>query len=136
LPWFLAYVVLATCMFGAMFAAAGSACSNTAETQSVVMPAMLPIMIPMMIQMPVITQPHTAFATWLSLFPLFTPLLMLARQGTPGGVPLWQPCAGLIGTVLTTLLFVWLGGRIFRIAILMQGTPPRLGNILHWALRG
>jgi hypothetical protein len=37
---------------------------------------------------------------------------------------------------LFTLLAVWVGGRIFRVAILMQGTPPKLGNMLSWAVKG
>ena len=61
---------------------------------------------------------------------------MLLRQASPDGVPLWQLLAGLAGMISFTLLFVWIGGRIFRIAILMQGTPPRLSNIVRWALKG
>jgi ABC-2 type transport system permease protein len=136
LPWFLVYMVMAIFMFGALFAAVSSAFNTSAETQSVMMPVMLPIVLPFVFQMPVITQPQSAFATGMSLFPIFTPFLMLARQGTPGGIPFWQPCLGLIGVFLTTLVFVWLGSRVFRIGILTQGTPPRLGNILRWALRG
>jgi hypothetical protein len=63
-------------------------------------------------------------------------MLMLIRQGTPGGVPAWQPWVGLAGVILTTLLLVWAGGRIFRVAILMQGTPPKIGNLIRWAIRG
>jgi hypothetical protein len=43
---------------------------------------------------------------------------------------------GFLGVILFTILIVWAGGRIFRIAILMQGTPPKLGNILKWAVKG
>ena len=136
LPWFFAYVVLAIFMFGALFAAMGAACNDAAEAQSVTLPAMLPVIVPMFVQMPIVTQPHSTFATVMSLFPLFTPQLMLIRQATQGGVPAWQPWVGLAGVVLCTLLLVWAGGRIFRVGILLQGTPPRLGNLLRWAIRG
>jgi hypothetical protein len=63
-------------------------------------------------------------------------MLMLMRLATPGGVPAWQPWVALVGVVATTLLFVWAGGRVFRVAILMQGTPPKLQNFVRWAIRG
>ncbi|MFC1653115.1 hypothetical protein ACFL3F_05285 [Planctomycetota bacterium] len=63
-------------------------------------------------------------------------MLMLLRQTTPEAIPLWQPLVGLIGVFGCTLLFVWIGGCIFRVAILMQGTPPKLSNMIRWALRG
>jgi ABC-2 type transport system permease protein len=136
LPWFFTYMVAAVFMYGALGAALGSACNDATEAQSMVLPSMLPVMIPMFVMMPVVLNPETAFATGLSLFPLFTPVLMLLRQGTPGGIPLWQPWVGLALVVLTAIAFVWAGSRIFRVGILMQGTPPRLGNIVRWAVRG
>jgi ABC-2 type transport system permease protein len=135
LPWFFTYMVAAVFMYGALGAALGSACNDATEAQSMVLPSMLPVMIPMFVMMPVVLNPETAFATGLSLFPLFTPVLMLLRQGTPGGIPLWQPWAGLALVVLTAIAFVWAGSRIFRVGILMQGTPPRLGNIVRWVVR-
>jgi ABC-2 type transport system permease protein len=136
IPWFFAYMVLAILMMGALLAALGSACNDAAEAQSVQFPAMLPIMIPMFVMLPVIMNPDTGFSTGISLFPLFAPVLMILRLSAPGGVPLWQAWVGLAGVGLFALLFVWLGGRIFRVGLLMQGTPPKLKNLLQWALRG
>ena len=136
LPWFFAYVIAAVFMFGALGAALGSACNDAAEAQAMTLPSILPVMIPMFVLMPVVMNPESTFATGLSLFPLFTPVLMLLRQGTPGGVPMWQPWVGLMLVSLTALLFVWAGGRIFRVGILMQGTPPKFANLVRWAVRG
>jgi ABC-2 type transport system permease protein len=97
---------------------------------------MLPVMIPMFILVPVIKEPLSGFATCLSLFPPFTPLLMLLRQSTPVGIPAWQPWVGLVGVAVFTILCVWAGGRIFRVGLLMQGQPPRIGDLLRWAVRG
>ena len=136
LPWFFAYMLIAILMLGSILAALGSACNDSKEAQGMAMPAMLPVMIPMFIMMPVLKEPQSAFATWLSLFPPFTPMLMLLRQGTPAGVPMWQPWVGLRGVLTFTVFFVWAGGRIFRVGILMQGKPPKLADILRWAIRG
>ena len=136
LPWFFAYMLLAIVMFGAWSAALGSACSEAKDAQSLSFPAMLPAFFPMFVYFPVAKEPMGSFATSMSLIPPFTPLLMTLRLSTPGGVPAWQPWAGLVGVLLCTVFFVWVGGRIFRVAILMQGTPPKLMNILRWAFRG
>ena len=136
LPWFFAFLVFSIFLYGALLAALGSACNDATEAQAVTLPAMLPLLIPLFVVMPVIQEPNGTLATGLSFFPLFTPFLMLLRIGTPAGVPAWQPWAGIFEVALTTLLFVWAGGRIFRVGLLVHGTPPKIGNLLRWALHG
>lgn len=136
LPWFFTYMLLAIIMLGAMTAALGSTCSEAKDAQSLMFPSMLPALVPMFVYFLVVKEPLSGFATWMSLFPTFTPFLMLLRQATPAGIPTWQPWVGLFGVLSFTVLFVWAGGRIFRVAILIQGTPPKLTNIIRWAIRG
>jgi len=136
LPWFFAYMLLAITMFGALFTALGSACSDPRDAQSFAMPAILLVLIPMFLITPILTQPQSSFSILLSFFPPFTPFIMLIRQSMPGGIPMWQPYAGVLGMIVFTILFVWGGGRIFRIGILSQGKTPNLGNIIRWAVRG
>ncbi len=136
LPWFFAYMLLAILMLGALSAAMGSTCSEAKDAQALTFPTMIPAMVPMFVYFPILKEPASGFAVTMSLIPPFTPFLMLLRQATPEGVPLWQSIVGLVGVVLCTILFVWLGGRIFRVAILMQGTPPKLSNMVRWAFRG
>jgi ABC-2 type transport system permease protein len=135
-PWFFSFLVLAVFMFGSMYAALGSACSDIKDVQSLVMPAMLLMIVPMLVLMPVIRDPLSPFATGLSLFPPFTPALMMLRLACSGGIPAWQPFAGMAGVLATALLAIWIGGRIFRIGILMQGKPPRIDELFRWAFRG
>lgn len=136
LPWFFVFMLLAVVMFGALSAALGSTCSEPKDAQSLSFVTILPALIPMFVYFPVVREPMGSFATWMSLIPPFTPVLMVLRLGTPESIPLWQPIVGLIGVLLCTVCFVWIGGRIFRVAILIQGTPPKLANIIRWALRG
>jgi ABC-2 type transport system permease protein len=136
LPWFFAYLLSSIFLFGAMFAAVGSACSDPKDAQSLQLPAMLPLIVPMFLLAPLLKEPHSTMATALSLFPPFTPTLMLLRLSTPGGVPGWQPWVGLAGVVALGALSVWAGGRIFRVGILMQGKPPKLTDLVRWAVRG
>jgi len=136
IPWFFIFMLLNIFMFGSILAGLGATCNDAKDAQSLSFPAMLPMLLPMFILFPVLKEPLSAFSTWLSLFPPFTPMLMILRQSTPGGVPDWQPWLGLFGVVTFTVLAVWVGGRIFRVGILMQGQPPKLANIVRWAIKG
>lgn len=136
LPWFFFYMVAAIFMFGSLFAAVGAACSEQKEVQSIMPFVMLPMIVPMCVLFPVIREPMGSFATWMSLFPPFTPMIMLLRQSTPMTIPAWQVWVAIAGVVLTTLFCVWAGGRIFRIGILMQGKAPKIGDLVKWAIRG
>lgn len=136
LPWFLVFIVLAILMVGSLMAGLGAACSDAKDAQNLALPGLMPLVIPLFLLVPVLQDPTGTFATSLSLFPLFTPVLMIMRLSTTAAIPLWQPWAGLLGVVLTTVLMVWAGGRIFRVGILMQGQPPRLGNLIRWLARG
>lgn len=136
LPWFYAYLVAEVTMLCALSAALGAACNTPQEAQNLVMLVLAPILIPVMIMVPVINQPNGPLATAMSLLPPFTPLLMMLRQTMPGGVPAWQPWVGLLGILAWVLAGVWAASRVFRVAILMQGQPPRLADMARWAIRG
>jgi ABC-2 type transport system permease protein len=85
----------------------------------------------------IMQQPNGPISTALSLFPPFTPMLMLLRQAMPGGgVPAWQPWVSLAGVLVFTLLMVVAAARIFRVAILMQGKTPKMTDMVRWAVRG
>lgn len=136
IPWFFGFLVINITMLGSVMAALGSACNDAKEAQSATMPALMPLMIPMFTLMPIAMEPNGTFATALSLIPIFTPVVMLMRLATPATIPAWQPWVGLAGVLIVTLAVIWGGGRAFRVAILMQGKPFSLGNIVRWAIRG
>lgn len=136
LPWFFIYMIGAIFMSGSMFSAVGAACNDTKEVQSLIIPVILPIALPMFVIIPVVQQPMSTVATWLSLIPPCTPILMLLRQASPAIVPWWQPWVGLAGMVVYTLLIVWISGRIFRVGLLMQGSTPKIKDLVRFAIKG
>ena len=136
IPWFFTYLVLFLIMVGSIMAALGAACNDNKDAQNVTFPAMLPMILPLFVIMPVLRSPMGGMATWLSLFPPFTPMLMIVRQATPVTIPAWQPIAGLAGVVIFTALTVWIGSRIFRTGILLQGQKPTLKNLFRYAFKG
>jgi len=135
-PWFYIYL-LADLMFLCAFAAAlGASCGSPQDAQHLAIILLAPVLIPYFLFMPVMSQPNGAIAIALSLFPPFTPMLMLLRQAMPQGVPAWQPWVGLVGTLACTVVLTWAASRIFRVAILMQGKAPKAADLLRWAVRG
>jgi ABC-2 type transport system permease protein len=136
LPWFFVYLVFSVVIYGSIMASLGSTCNDSKDAQNIQFPAMLPILIPLFLMLPVIQNPLGSFATWASLFPPFTPMLMLLRQATPVTVPEWQPIVGIIGMVLFTILVVWAGGRIFRSSIIMVGKRPKFGTMMKYIIKG
>lgn len=135
-PWFLAFLVPSILMLGSVMAGLGAACNDAKDAQNLALPGLLPVLIPLFLLTPVLQDPSGRLATGLSLFPLFTPTMMILRLSTTVAVPAWQPWLGLAGVLLTTVLLVWVGGRIFRVGILLQGQPPRLTNLVRWIVRG
>jgi len=136
LPWFFVYLFFNIIMVGSIMAALGATCNNSKDAQAVQFPAMLPIIIPLFFMMPVIIDPLGKLATGISLFPLWTPMLMLLRQSTSVTIPLWQPITGLIGVMVFTAICVWAGARIFRSTILLQGKRPKTGTLLKYLIKG
>jgi hypothetical protein len=60
---------------------------------------------------------------------------MMIRLATSVTIPVWQPVVGLVGVLLFTLFTVWVGARIFRTAILLQGQKPSVANLFKYAFR-
>jgi ABC-2 type transport system permease protein len=123
-------------MVGSIMAALDATCSDSKDARAMQFPAMLPIILPLFLMMPVILNPLGKMATGFSLFPLWTPMLMLLRQSTSVTIPAWQPVVGLFGVVLFTVICVWARARIFRSAIVLQGKRPKIGTLFRYILKG
>jgi ABC-2 type transport system permease protein len=136
LPWFYVYLVAEVTMLCALSVGLGAACNSPQEAQNLMLLVLAPIMVPVFLMLPVLDRPNGPLAIALSLFPPFTPMLMVLRQAMPGGVPFWQLWIGLLGVLACSLLGVWAASRIFRVTILMQGQPPRLADLVRWAIKG
>ena len=136
IPWFYAYLLADVVMLCAFAAALGACCSTPQDAQNLAIVLLMPCLIPMFMLVTVLRQPNGMMATVMSLIPPFTPILMLLRQAKAEGVPAWQPWVGLAGVLVFAAATVWAASRIFRVAILMQGKPPKLTEMAHWAWKG
>ncbi|HXM41152.1 MAG TPA: ABC transporter permease [Bryobacteraceae bacterium] len=136
-PWFYIYLIADVTFLCSWAAALGAGCGSPQDAQQLAILLLAPVMIPYFLITFVMQQPNGAISTAMSLFPPFTPMLMLLRQAMPGGgVPVWQPWVGLAGVLAFTAIMVVAAARIFRVAILMQGKTAKFAELVRWAVRG
>jgi ABC-2 type transport system permease protein len=136
IAWFYIYLLADVVMLCSFAAALGACCSTPQDAQNLAVVLLLPCILPMFMLVTVLRQPNGVLPTVMSLIPPFTPILMLLRQAMPNGVPAWQPWVGLVCVLAFAVGTVWAASRIFRIAILMQGKPPQLAEMVRWAMKG
>jgi ABC-2 type transport system permease protein len=104
LALFVGFFVFGFLMYSGLYAAVGAMCNTDEEAQQTQLPLVLLIVPPILLVLPVIESPMTPMATVLSLFPLFTPILMWGR----------------------------VAGRIYKTGILMTGKRPTLPELWRW----
>jgi len=128
---FIGYFVFGFFMYSGLYAAVGAMCNSDEEAQQAQLPIVLVLIVPIVMVMNVIENPATPMATGLSLFPLFTPILMWARIAA-GGVPGWQVGLSFALMAATTMAIAWVAGRIYKVGILMAGKRPTLSELWRW----
>jgi len=131
LSLFVGFFVLGFLMYSGLYAAVGAMCNTDEEAQQAQFPLILLLVVPILLVMPVIENPNSTMATSMSLFPLFTPILMWARVAG-GGVPAWQIGVSFALMAVSVLAIAWLAGRIYKTGILMTGKRPTLPELWRW----
>jgi ABC-2 type transport system permease protein len=135
---FLFYFVFGYLFYAALFAAVGSAVNeDPQDAQSLMFPITMPIILAIIIMINAITQPESSLATWSSIIPFFSPIVMMARIpfGVPGTVPYWQLGVSMALLVGGFLFTTWLSAKIYRTAILMYGKKVTPKEFWKWAFK-
>ncbi|MCZ2084954.1 MAG: ABC transporter permease, partial [Flavobacteriales bacterium] len=116
---FIVFFLLGYIFYSSMYAAIGSAVDNETETQQFTMFAIIPLMVGMYGSFTIMNNPEGPLGFWLSIIPFTSPVAMIAR--IPFGVPIWQIIlsAGLL--LVSTLLMIYIAGKVYRVGILMYG---------------
>jgi ABC-2 type transport system permease protein len=121
-------------MYASLFAAVGSVVDqDAADAQSLTLPITLPIIISFFIMFNAVQQPNSALSVGASIFPLSSPLVMIAR--IPFGVPWWQIASSMVVLILTFMLTTWMAGKIYRTGILLYGKKVTLKEMGKWLFR-
>jgi ABC-2 type transport system permease protein len=124
--------------YASLYAAIGSAANeDMREAQSLGFPITLLVIFSLFLMTVSINDPSGPIATWGSIIPLSSPIVMMARIpfGVPGTVPVWQLVLSMSLLIGGFLFTVWLSGKIYRTGILMYGKKPSWKEMLKWAFR-
>ncbi len=125
-------------LYSSLFAAVGSAVNeDPQDAQSLLFPIMMPIIFAMVIMTKAVNDPNSPLAVFGSIFPLTSPIVMMARiaHGVPEGVTYFQLALSMVLLVLGFLATTWLAGKIYRVGILMYGKKPSWKEMFKWAFR-
>lgn len=132
---FLLFFVLGYFLYATAFAAVGAILGDEQDVQQLSFFPMLLVMLPFFLAIPAVEAPGAAWVTWTSLFPFFSPILMVVRM-TMGVAPAWQVVLSVLLVAATTGGMAWLTGRIYRVGILMTGKRPNLPELVRWVRYG
>ena len=129
--YFVVFFILGYFLYATFYAAVGSMVNSEKEAQQLVMPITMFLILPLLLLIFVIRSPDSGLSVFLSLFPLFTPIIMMLRIAVllP---PFIQIGASIVLLILAVLLMTWLAAKIYRVGVLMYGKPPRFAEIIRW----
>ena len=130
---FVFYFMFGYLLYSSMFAAIGSAVDSESDTQQFMLPVTLPLIISFASAFSILsTDPHGSMATFMSIFPLTSPIIMMVR--IPFNPPIWQVALSMISLIAAFILLTWLAGRIYRVGILMTGKKPTYKELFKWMM--
>ncbi len=131
IPLILFYFFMGYFAYAALFAAVGSAVGEDInEAQSLTLPVMIPLILAIYIGFAAINSPNSTIATWGSIIPLTSSVVMPVRL--PLDPPWWQIVLSVVLLVAFVILFVWIAGRIYRVGILMYGKKASFKELAKW----
>lgn len=135
---FIFYFLGGYLFYASLFAAVGSVVNeDPQDAQSLMLPITMPIIFSFIIMSNAVQDPSTSIATWASIIPFSSPMVMMARiaYGIPGTVPYWQLGISMLSLIGGFLLTTWLSGKIYRTGILMYGKKVSWKEMGKWAFR-
>lgn len=135
---FLFYFIGGYLFYSALFASVGSVMSDDPQqAQALMLPITMPVIFSFIIMSVAIQDPGGSLATWASMIPFSSSIVMMARIpfGVPGTVPWWQLGTSMLSLILGFLFTVWLAGKIYRTGILMYGKKVTWKTMWKWAFR-
>lgn len=124
------FLVFGFLLYSALFAAIGSAIDNIQDASQLTTIITIPIILGLIFSFQAANDPMGPVAFWLSMFPLTSPMVMMAR--VPFGIPAREIVLSIAILIVSTLFIIWMAGKIYRVGIFMYGKKPNLKELMRW----
>lgn len=130
--WFVVFFLAGYFLYASMYAALAAPFNTEQEAQQFVMIPGMMLVLTSTTWFFAFNSPNGSLATFLSLFPFTSPLMMFMRISVQAP-PTWQIALCLVLLALSIWGMAWFAGRVYRVGILMYGKKPTLPEIFRWA---
>ncbi len=124
------YFVGGYLLYGSLYAVVGASVQSEQEGQGMVFPLIMPLMFAYFFGLQAIENPEMAAFSWLSWFPLTSPVIMLIRVAV--GVPMWELALSIALLLLTARFMLWMAGRAYRHGVLAGDSVSGWKLLLQW----
>jgi len=124
LVWGLLFFIAGYVIYASLMAGMGALVPDIKAASQVSIIVILPLLIGYMLSAmpPVQNNPHGLLSTFISIFPLTAPPVMMMRL-TTGSVPVWQPLLAITLMVITSFFVIRAVAGVFRAQTIMDGQP-------------
>jgi ABC-2 type transport system permease protein len=125
LLWGIVFFICGYMLYASLMAGIGALVSNLREASQATTIVVIPMVIPLMFLAPIIENPNGSISTFLSLFPLTSPVSMMTRLAA-GSAPLWQLLLSIALLLVTSYLVIRSVSRFFHAQYLLSGKEFKL----------
>jgi ABC-2 type transport system permease protein len=130
--FFAVYFVGGYLLYASLFAAIGSAINSPEDSQQFMMPIMILLIFGLYAGVYSAENPDGPLAFWCSMIPFTSPIVMLMR--IPYEIPLWEKILSVVILLTTSVGFIWISAKIYRVGILMYGKKPHIKEMIKWIM--
>lgn len=130
--FFIIFFLMGYIFYAGLYAVIGAIVNTEDEGQHLQFPIIILIMFGFFMMFSVAQNPETSMAYWISLIPLFSPIVMFARIAVCDPVIPDGAYLSIIIMIITIVLMLKVIAKIYRVGILMYGKKPSLKEALKW----
>ena len=113
----------------------GAIANSEQDASQLQLPVTLIAILPAILLPSVLNDPAATSSVALSWIPMFAPVVFIGRY-VLGASEAWEIPVVFAIQLATIVLVAWIGGRIFRVGLLMTGVRPTVREIARWVRHG